>query len=166
MRERREKGLCYNYDEKWNSSHRCKSPKLYLIHGHELCADEKLEEVLYDSTDMVEPGSELLLLEDIAPEISLHAISGSLSPKTMRLIEMTKNQRVVILIDSGSTHNFIDPTVFNKVSLGILTLISLQVRMANGATVLSQRKCVALSLKVQGTVITTDFSPSLSEGVM
>lgn len=61
IRERREKGLYYSCDEKWNSSHCCKSPKLYLIHGHELCADEKLEEVFYDSTDMVEPGSELLL---------------------------------------------------------------------------------------------------------
>lgn len=43
--------------------------------------------------------------------ISLHAISGSSSPNTMRLMGMIGNQPVIILVDSGSTHNFLDPRV-------------------------------------------------------
>jgi hypothetical protein len=33
MKERHDKGLCYNCDEKWNPALKCKSPKLFLMHG-------------------------------------------------------------------------------------------------------------------------------------
>nr|GEW79336.1 transposon Ty3-G Gag-Pol polyprotein [Tanacetum cinerariifolium] len=41
-------------------------------------------------------------------EISFHAISGSINPQTLRLPGKIKNKEVVVLIDDGSTHNFID----------------------------------------------------------
>ncbi|KAL4198898.1 hypothetical protein AMTRI_Chr03g48350 [Amborella trichopoda] len=49
LQERRSKGLCYNYNDKWNPGHRCK--KIFLIENDE-----------DDST--------------ATPVISLHAISG------------------------------------------------------------------------------------------
>jgi hypothetical protein len=36
MRERREEGLCYNCDEKWNLAHKCKISKLYMLQGDEI----------------------------------------------------------------------------------------------------------------------------------
>lgn len=157
MRERREKGLCYYCDDKWNPSHRCKSPKLYLMHGSDLIPEDKLDEVFYDSTDGVTSSLDQVTLDSIAPEISLHALSGSLAPKTMRLVGLIQNHRVVILIDSGSTHSFLDPSILNRVSLGVIIPLQLQVRVANGATLVSQGKCKSVSLKVQGTTLTTDF---------
>lgn len=35
-----EKGLCYNCDEKWNPSDKCKSPTLYLMQSNELLAED------------------------------------------------------------------------------------------------------------------------------
>jgi len=77
MRERRAKGLCYTCDEKWSSSHVCKTPKLYLLHGVEIQQDEPTEEMFFDSIE------EFMLVEDQKPgecleqpQISIHAISG------------------------------------------------------------------------------------------
>jgi len=41
-------------------------------------------------------------------KISLNAITGTPNPRTMRLVGVLKNQQVVILINSSSTHNFVD----------------------------------------------------------
>lgn len=62
--------------------------------------------------------------EDVGPreentelEISLHALTRSMNPKTMRLLGKIGNQQVVILIDSGSTHNFLDLAIIRRAQL-------------------------------------------------
>lgn len=45
-------------------------------------------------------------LEDV-PQISLHALLGHSSPKTLRNNRNIKNRDITILIDSRSTYNFI-----------------------------------------------------------
>lgn len=41
MDEKRRKGLCYHYEEKWNPSHVYKTPRVYLLRGEETVVDEK-----------------------------------------------------------------------------------------------------------------------------
>jgi len=36
MQERREKGLCYYCDDKYNIGHKCNQPKVYLLKGWEI----------------------------------------------------------------------------------------------------------------------------------
>ena len=62
LKERREKGLCYNCNEQFVPGHRCK--KLFLI---EACTTEEDGDL-----DMEVEGP----FEEEAPGISLHAISG------------------------------------------------------------------------------------------
>ena len=50
-------------------------------------------------------------LEEPIPEISFHAISGTNHPQTMRITGKLGNKSVTILIDGGSTHNFLDQAV-------------------------------------------------------
>jgi hypothetical protein len=158
MKERRDNGLCYNCDEKWNSAHKCKSPKLYLMQGGEPFTDEKLDELSCDdSVDGSDPQADPIVTEVTDPEISLHAIAGTVNPNTMRLIGWIKHQRVVVLFDSGSTHNFLDPTILPKLFLPIDTAVQLQVRVANGARVTSAGRCYSVSLKIQGHLFTADF---------
>jgi hypothetical protein len=56
----------------------------------------------------------------------------------------------VILIDSGSTHNFLYPSVVKKTQLPILSYNRIQVRVANGDSIQSEVQCSGVSLKVQG----------------
>ena len=39
MEERKKKGLCYNCDDKWGPSHKCKNTKIFLLEGIELVTD-------------------------------------------------------------------------------------------------------------------------------
>lgn len=96
MCERREKGLCYNGDERWYQAHVCKSPKLYLLHAHEFTTEDSEDCPSVEIVEPVEPMTEPLIQEVVEPEISLHAISGFVAPKTMRLVGWIRNHRVVI----------------------------------------------------------------------
>jgi hypothetical protein len=44
-------------------------------------------------------------------KISLDAIICTPSPKTLRIVEILRYQQVIIIIDSGSTHNFLDTKI-------------------------------------------------------
>ncbi|KAF3960584.1 hypothetical protein CMV_014711 [Castanea mollissima] len=74
MQARREKGLCYNCDERFGLGHRCKKQQIFLL--------ETMDEMEENS------GAVELELENEAPqavpEISLHALSGVSTPRTMR----------------------------------------------------------------------------------
>jgi hypothetical protein len=40
-------------------------------------------------------------------EIYVHALAGLSTPQTLNIVGYIKKQKVIVLIDSGSTHNFI-----------------------------------------------------------
>jgi hypothetical protein len=84
------------------------------------------------------------------PEISIHAISGSPSPNTMRLMGMIQRQVVVILVDSRSTHNFSDPSIVKKARMLMVTTEKITVKVANGDKLQSEGKCTPVTVKVQG----------------
>jgi hypothetical protein len=100
----------------------------------ELPANESADDVYYDSTDLAEPIPEFDVVECKEPEISLNAISRTLGSKSMRLLGALQTQRVSILIDSGSMHNFLDLALLSKVHLPVISTPLLQVKIANGDT--------------------------------
>lgn len=63
--------------------------------------------------------------------ISLHAIAGEPSPKTMRLVGKIGTCSVIVLVDTGSTHSFIDVNVARRANLPVEEG-HLAVQVANG----------------------------------
>ena len=45
---------------------------------------------------------------EVIPEIPFHTFAGTTHPQTFRVIGKVKNKDVMVLIEGGSTHNFID----------------------------------------------------------
>jgi len=45
--------------------------------------------------------------DPFAAQISFNSLAGQMAPKTLRLLGMLVGHQVVILVDGGSTHNFI-----------------------------------------------------------
>jgi hypothetical protein len=101
MEDRWKKGLCYSCDAKWQRGQVCQAPKLFLIEVVDKADDTEGKDALVEE----DPGN--FFLEEFL-EISLNAITGTPSPKTMRIVGFLRFNQVIILIDSGSTHNFVD----------------------------------------------------------
>lgn len=111
--ERWTKGLCFWCEEKYVLGHQCKKKQLYKI---ELVEEDLLEEPnIFETPHMVnEAGIEVL---SPSAQISLHTLigQGQLPDfRTMRFSRTVRNRRINILIDSGSTHNFLDAAIAAK----------------------------------------------------
>ena len=62
-----------------------------------------------------------------------------------------------MLIDSGSTHNFIDQSVAKKLKCTTQGITGLNVTMANGEVLQAQETCKNVMWESQGLVQTTEF---------
>jgi hypothetical protein len=93
---------------------------------------------------------------EVVPEISLHAIIGSLHPKTMRVLGWIGGQKVVVLIDSGSIHNFVDSLVCKRAHLVVQKEKQIRVRVANGELVVSEGQCLQVLVQLSGFSFLTD----------
>ncbi|KAL5554076.1 hypothetical protein UlMin_041477 [Ulmus minor] len=119
-RERREKGLCYYCDEKFVAGHRCKRPQLFMI-----------EDSLHMNTEDVEGAHPEQEHHEVMPEVSFHTIAGTEHPQTIRVLGKLKNKNVMVLIDGGSTHNFIDQALVSKFGLLVIWDKKFEVMVAN-----------------------------------
>ena len=134
MEERKKQGLCYNCDEKWIPGHKCKSAKLFLLdfidEVHEPNSSVQITE-FEEITRNIEFGMQHQ--EDV--EITLYALSGTPTSGTMRVMGRIKQMFFVILIDSSSTHNFIDVTLVSHLHIPMDTSQILEVKVANGEVI-------------------------------
>jgi len=74
------------------------------------------------------------------PVISLNAITGTPTPKTMRVVGTMKGQQVIVLVDSGSTHNFLDEKLATLLGVKPEGQGAIKVKVANGRKVHSPGK--------------------------
>lgn len=93
--------------------------------------------------------------EEASPEISLHAISGTLATQTMRLKGIINRPPVVVLIDSESVPNFIDLATARKTGQDSQGMM--EVMVANGEKLNSPGCCKQVNLSIPGIPISTDF---------
>ena len=68
-------------------------------------------------------------------EITLYALLGSPSPGTMRIKGKINGHWLIILIDIGSTHNFVDAAMVFVLQLPLDSSITFEVKVANGASI-------------------------------
>jgi len=151
MDDRRRKWLCFNCDAKYSRGHVCIAPKLFVLEALEGGQEEISQEIAQLEKD---PGE--FFLEEFT-KISLNAIVGSPSLKTMRIIGFLRYQRVTVLIDSGSTHNFVDVELVSLLGLQLVQHKGVEVRVANGQIVPSPGKCQAVTLKLQDFSFSAEF---------
>ena len=93
----------------------------------------------------------------LEPEISFNAMIGTEHPQTMRIVGQLKNKMVILLIDGGSTHNFIDEAIVSKLALTINREKKFQVMVANREKIECVRQCRALTINIEGYPVIVDF---------
>lgn len=74
-------------------------------------------------------------------QISLNTLTGSVSYQTMRVRGNVKKKLIIILIDSGNTHNFLSLEVVKRASIRTETTDFLPVSVADGTKMVSLAIC-------------------------
>ena len=86
-------------------------------------------------------------------------MAGITTPQTIKIEGQIKKKRVIVLIDSRSTHNFIHCKVAKKFNFFLYLASECQVMIANGGTINFSGKCHNIKLSMGEYVLT---SPMLS----
>ena len=85
---------------------------------------------------------------NITPTLSVDAMTGISQPQTLKLFVHIKNMKVTVLIDSGSTHNFIDSRVAKQLNIFIYHTASFQVSIPRNKTTLCHDKFHKVELSI------------------
>lgn len=145
MAERKQKGLCFWGGAKYHAGHKCVKSQLYQF-LLEPSAESEADEFQECSDNLEEMRN-----EDGGPKsptISLHALTGLQGHNTMRVVAQVGSAQAIILVDSGSTHNFIDNKLVNRVSLSVVCHEQLKVSVANGSCLFTRGLCQGVKWEV------------------
>jgi hypothetical protein len=134
MADKRKKGECYFYMEKFSLDHKCASKGGFLM---------ELED-----DDPAQVADEL--------GVSLHALTGLCSANTMQLMLHVNGKQLRALVNFGSTHSFIHEAVVHALGLDIMRRPGLSVKIANGERLQSYGVCKNTSVDIQGEIFKID----------
>jgi hypothetical protein len=125
MAEHPNKGFCYYCDEKYSPGHKCREQKFFQIDASasysyaDIPSDETRD--LEDSQPSVHSKYSVAVPVELEePIISFCSLSGISTPQTLNIKGYIKHKLVVVLIDSGSTHNFIHRRLAEEIHCFVL----------------------------------------------
>ncbi|KAJ0099989.1 hypothetical protein Patl1_20488 [Pistacia atlantica] len=124
-------GHCFNCDERFHRGHRCKA-KFFLLIMDEIAEEEA-------SPD-----------EHELAAISLHALFGQQSLSTIRLHGNLLGHHVEVLVNGGSTHNFLQERVAFHLGIPITASPNFTVMIGNGETLRCSGVCADAELVLDG----------------
>lgn len=142
----------------WEKSipiHKCKTPSQLLLLTDEPDIDPKLSEP-FASADFIAEELQCLELQEHS-SISYHALTGGISPSTLRFTGQFNGTPVQVLVDGGSTHNFIQPRAAKHLQLPIESVPIFSVMVGSGQRVPSNAVARQTNLVIQGHTLAEDL---------
>ncbi|KAJ4841720.1 hypothetical protein Tsubulata_003003 [Turnera subulata] len=129
-------------DAKYTPTHKYAGRQLFLFHSSGEPSDNMS---LSDETEFILP-IDLAEGLDQPPKVSFNAICGMESMDTMRFQGTLLSQNIHILVDSGSTHNFLDANTALQLNLSTIPITPVPVTVADGSVVCNILQSVLNSL--------------------
>ncbi|XP_031263269.1 uncharacterized protein LOC116121451 [Pistacia vera] len=148
---KRERGLCFRCDEKFGPNHRCKSKSLQILLAWE--DDEP------DDGDPTPDSKEEPVLEGNPVALLMNSIVGITSDKTLKIRGQLGRESVIVLVDSGASHNFIAHELVQKLGIPVEGKKAFGVMVGNGVTVRGEGICRGVNMQIQGVKVVQDFFP-------
>ncbi|PWA81057.1 hypothetical protein CTI12_AA191120 [Artemisia annua] len=145
------KGECYRCGEKYGPGHRCKTGTFKLL--------EASEEPEPPTNPIVNASEEVSGDQEDFAEISLHAIFGKTNITTMKLRGTIGTTEVLILVDGGSTHNFISNTLVRELKMVTEFITPFGVQIGNGDIIRCNQLCKDIPVQLPDLKIVQDFYP-------
>lgn len=115
-----------------------------------------IEEGEEESHDVLE--REVVGGEQEEAALFVHALEGSQGSYTIRVLGQHRIRQLVILVDNGSTHSFLDERVVKEIKILIVRAptVGVTVTVADGRKVLSTNMSLGFSWKIQNHSFTFD----------
>ncbi|KAJ9567833.1 hypothetical protein OSB04_003799 [Centaurea solstitialis] len=121
LQKRRVKGLCFRCPAKYSPGHKCAPPQFMMIVDNE---DDPTTEPLPEE---VEPIPTIDMPPAQLFSLSIAVFYGLASPQALRVY-----RAVTILVDTGSTHNIIQPRIITALNIPHLEIPPFPVTVGNG----------------------------------
>jgi hypothetical protein len=86
-------------------------------------------------------------------QLSLNALSGTDSGDAMRIRALVHNKTMLILVDSESSHSFVNASFMQQIGVHPSNAKPLQVKVANGGILMSNKHVQAMEWWTQGVYI-------------
>jgi hypothetical protein len=127
---RRLNNLCFNCGDKYTPTHTYSTPttNLHMIQPATVYGSQFLSDDLLDAMDNLQ----LFSMKD-DDYLSLYALSGQPQQRSIQLRALVQNQALVILVDSGSSHTFLNSKIAHKLKVDFSPISPLSVKVVNGA---------------------------------
>ncbi|KAJ3687784.1 hypothetical protein LUZ61_016948 [Rhynchospora tenuis] len=141
FQRRRALGLCDKCDEKYFPGHVCARKALNAITGE------------VEPINLEEDGYQVEEVSDEEIEQATLTMFNSKEKKTTTMMKFKGeigNLPVCALLDSGSTHSFVHPSVIQEVQPKLIQTVPMIVTVANGAKMVTDLQCEALQFCIQG----------------
>ncbi|KAJ1699376.1 hypothetical protein LUZ63_007888 [Rhynchospora breviuscula] len=150
--------LCYYCKEKYTPGHKCKFKSLHALQGQDTAPSVDVEmESDEEVGSVIEWVVDASVEEKLQNEHAVITMCADHSPsnfQTLKYKGMLDGVPICILIDTGSTHSFINPSLVNTDNWNTTTTPPLIVRIANGADMSTFTKCSDLPFPLQNYALT------------
>ncbi|GKB94316.1 ty3-gypsy retrotransposon protein [Tanacetum coccineum] len=170
LQKRKVAGLCFRCPKKFHPGHKCNPPQfLMVVDNEDSYPTTQADDLFSFQAETEHAPTEYLLLNETSPQpltnsippqflsLSPAALLGVTSPHTLRVTGHIKGHAVTILVDSGSTHNIIQPRIASFLNLAITPIPSFPVMIGNGSHLHCQGFCQTVPLYLQNTPFTMPF---------
>jgi len=150
MQLRREKGQCYTCDEKFSFNHKCPNRHLMILQADE--EDSETDTVIQPPEPPdTEDSSNELPIEDL--HLSLDAFEGVRRTRTIRFAADLHGMAIQVMIDGGSSDNFLQPRLAKFLKLEVEQSPKLKVMVGNGNKLETEGYIRNTSVNMQGAQI-------------
>lgn len=151
--KRKADGLCFWCPERFHSKHLCPNKELRL-----LVVLEDGNEIEWTEEDHVKTETTAQAVTEMA-ELSLNSLVGISSPHTIKLKGSIQGHELVVLIDSGATHNFLSGRWAAAHGITTTNTGGYFILIGGGITVQGKGVCQSVTLTMQGYSMTSHFIP-------
>lgn len=133
IQQKKHAGICFYCDDKYTRNHSCAKSHMSMITAVNENDEDEVEKMVETNGGLEEV--------DVSAEISLNAINGRINISTFKVLGQTRNGSFNILINSGDTHNFIDPTAAAKLECDLEDAQTMIVTISIREKAFSKQQC-------------------------
>ncbi|KAI5410411.1 hypothetical protein KIW84_055788 [Lathyrus oleraceus] len=127
LQERMDQGLCFNCDEKFILGHKYSFTIFLLL----LVEDDSMESQLSVEASI---GPDIQTNhDDTYFQLSTQALTDQFSPQTLKFKGLIGGLSAMVLVDTGNTHNIMQPRIAHHVNLKAIPIPQFSVMVGNGS---------------------------------